>query len=144
MNQTPALQKLFYFRKLQLIQNSAARLITRLRKHDSITPALQSLHWLPIHSRIIFKILLQTFLCSRGTGPTYLKDLLTPFLLETSVLLTKTPSLFLKLPPKHMVNVVIRLLLLTYGTISLYTSNKPPRSQVSRLFSKHIYSNLHT
>ena len=50
-----------------------------LRKRDSSTPALQSLHWLPIHSRIIFKILLQTFQCSLGSGPTYLKDLLTPY-----------------------------------------------------------------
>ena len=64
-------------------------------------------------------------------------------LLETSVLLTKTPLLSVLLPPKCMVNVVFSLLHLIYGTISLYKSNKPSLSQVSRLFSKHISSIHH-
>ena len=38
---------------LKKIQNSAARLITRTRKFDSITPVLRNLHWLPIEKRII-------------------------------------------------------------------------------------------
>ncbi len=38
--------------KLQRIQNTAARLVTRSRTHDRITPTLQNLHWLPIRSRI--------------------------------------------------------------------------------------------
>ena len=33
-----------------------------VNKCDSITPALQSLNWLPIHARIIFNLLL-TFQC---------------------------------------------------------------------------------
>ena len=41
---------------LQRIQNSAARLITLSRKYDHISPVLRSLHWLPVHSRITFKI----------------------------------------------------------------------------------------
>ncbi len=34
--------------KLQIVQNAAARVLTRSRKYDHITPILQSLHWLPI------------------------------------------------------------------------------------------------
>ena len=34
--------------KLQRVQNTAARLITNTRKYDHITPALYSLHWLPV------------------------------------------------------------------------------------------------
>ena len=34
--------------KLQEIQNSAARMLFRQRKHEHITPLLNSLHWLPI------------------------------------------------------------------------------------------------
>uniref|UniRef100_A0A8C1M8D5 Reverse transcriptase domain-containing protein n=1 Tax=Cyprinus carpio TaxID=7962 RepID=A0A8C1M8D5_CYPCA len=34
--------------KLQVVQNAAARVLTRSRKYDHITPILQSLHWLPI------------------------------------------------------------------------------------------------
>ena len=34
--------------KLQRVQNAAARLILGYRKHDSITPGLIELHWLPV------------------------------------------------------------------------------------------------
>ncbi len=40
--------------KLQIVQNSVARVLTRLRKYDHITAILQSLHWLPIKFRIVF------------------------------------------------------------------------------------------
>ncbi len=42
--------------KLQVVQNAAARVLTRSRKYDHITPILQSLHWLPIKYRISYKI----------------------------------------------------------------------------------------
>ncbi|KAI3356418.1 hypothetical protein L3Q82_017633 [Scortum barcoo] len=35
---------------LQLVQNAAARVLTRTRKRDHITPVLASLHWLPCKS----------------------------------------------------------------------------------------------
>ena len=43
-----------------LVQNSAARPLTGTRKHEHITPVLRDLHWLPVHERIRFKILLMT------------------------------------------------------------------------------------
>ena len=49
--------------RLQKLQNSAARLVTRTKKWDHITPVLKSLHWLPVNRRIQFKILLITFKC---------------------------------------------------------------------------------
>ena len=61
--------------KLQRIQNSAARLVTRSRTYDPVAPILQNLHWLPIRSRIDFKILLLTYQCLHGTAPAYLQDL---------------------------------------------------------------------
>ncbi len=36
--------------KLQVVQNTAARVLTRSRKYDHITHILQSLHWLHINS----------------------------------------------------------------------------------------------
>ncbi len=45
-------------RQLQLIQNAAARILTRTRKSEHITPVLRSLHWLPVTFRIDFKVLL--------------------------------------------------------------------------------------
>ncbi|KAI5106473.1 hypothetical protein C0J45_4170, partial [Silurus meridionalis] len=47
--------------KLQLVQNAAARVLTKSRKYDHITPVLISLHWLPSKSRIDYKILLLTY-----------------------------------------------------------------------------------
>ena len=46
--------------KLQLAQNAAARMLTRTRKFDHISPVLQRLHWLPVRYRIHFKLLLHT------------------------------------------------------------------------------------
>ena len=62
--------------KLQKVQNTAARIITRSRKYESITPVLRQLHWLPVMKRINFKILTLTFHALRGTGPKYIRELL--------------------------------------------------------------------
>ena len=39
-------------RQVQYIQNAAARVLTRTRKYDHISPVLRSLHWLPVAQRI--------------------------------------------------------------------------------------------
>jgi hypothetical protein len=62
--------------KLQRIQNSAARLVTLSKIRNHITPVLRDLHWLPVKSRIIYKILLLTFKCSLGLAPAYLQELI--------------------------------------------------------------------
>uniref|UniRef100_A0A8C2GW53 Reverse transcriptase domain-containing protein n=1 Tax=Cyprinus carpio TaxID=7962 RepID=A0A8C2GW53_CYPCA len=62
--------------KLQVVQNAAARVLTRSRKYDHITPILQSLHWLPIKFRISYKILLLTYKALNGLAPAYLTSLL--------------------------------------------------------------------
>ena len=43
-------------RKLQGVQNAAARMITGTRKFDHVTPILRELHWLPVAQRIQYKI----------------------------------------------------------------------------------------
>ncbi len=48
-------------RQLQLIQNAAARTLTRTRTSDHSTPVLRSLHWLPVTVRIDFKELLLVY-----------------------------------------------------------------------------------
>lgn len=65
--------------KLQRVQNTAARLITRKRKFDSITPVLISLHWLPIHYRCQYKLLLYVYNAQHGKAPSYLQNLITPY-----------------------------------------------------------------
>ena len=64
--------------KLVRVQRAAARLVTRTKRYEHITPVLRHLHWLPVKLRINFKILLLTFKALKGEGPAYLKELLTP------------------------------------------------------------------
>ena len=40
-------------------------------KYTRITPILQSLHWLQVRDRIVFKILLLIFHCLKGSTPHY-------------------------------------------------------------------------
>ena len=70
---------------LQLLQNSAARVLTKTRRRDHITPVLKSLHWLPVQFRIDFKVLLLVYKCLNGLGPSYLSDLLVPYVPSRSL-----------------------------------------------------------
>ena len=63
-------------RKLQLIQNQAAKIVTRKKKYDHVTPILKELHWLPIKMRIKFKVCLLTFKSLHGLAPKYVSDML--------------------------------------------------------------------
>ena len=62
--------------KLQRVMNASARLIYRAHKFCHITPLLAELHWLPVRSRIHYKILLITFKILHGLSPKYLSDLI--------------------------------------------------------------------
>ena len=62
--------------RLQSIQNTAARVVTRTGKFDHITPVLKQLHWLPVRYRIVFKILLLVYKALNGTAPSYISELL--------------------------------------------------------------------
>ena len=61
-------------KKLQYLQNTAARIVTQTRKFDHITPVLFDLHWLPVSCRIVFKILLRVFKSLNNLFPTYLAN----------------------------------------------------------------------
>ncbi len=63
--------------RLQLVQNAAARLLTNTNRREHITPVLNSLHWLPVHCRIDFKLLMFVFKALNGLAPSYLPELLT-------------------------------------------------------------------
>ena len=62
--------------KLQRVQNAAARLVMDVPKYSHITPVLYELHWLPVHARIQFKVLLFAFKAIHDLAPSYIKDLI--------------------------------------------------------------------
>ena len=61
--------------RLQRVQNAAARVITKTKKHEHITPILRTLHWLPVKFRIDYKIILYTFKILNGLTAEYLQEL---------------------------------------------------------------------
>ena len=68
--------------KLQRLQNSAARIVSRTRKYEHIqhiTPVLIKLHWLPIKFCFQFKVLLLVYKVLKGLAPKYIKELLVPY-----------------------------------------------------------------
>ena len=66
--------------KLQRVQNAAARLICKSSKRDQITPILQDLNWLPLGYRCKFKLLMLVFKSLNGLAPSYLSDLIHPYI----------------------------------------------------------------
>ena len=62
--------------RLQKIQNSVARIVTRTSRSSHITPVLKSLHWLPVQYRINFKLCCITHRALSLKEPYYLNSLL--------------------------------------------------------------------
>ena len=56
-------------KKLQKVQNAAARIVAQKRYRESISGTLKDLHWLRIESRVIFKLLLLTYKYIKGKCP---------------------------------------------------------------------------
>ena len=71
--------------RLQLVQNAAARLVTRTKRRDHISPILYELHWLRIEDRVTFKILLTAYKVRHGIAPKYICDLLSDYLPERNL-----------------------------------------------------------
>ena len=65
--------------RLQRIMNTAARILCKIPKFDHITKILLDLHWLHIHQRILFKILILTYQAFHKIAPQYLCDLIIPY-----------------------------------------------------------------
>lgn len=61
-------------RKVQSIQNAAARLVTGARRRDHITPVLRQLHWLPVRQRVEYKVACLVYQSLAGQAPPYIAD----------------------------------------------------------------------
>uniref|UniRef100_A0A8W8LXB8 Reverse transcriptase domain-containing protein n=1 Tax=Magallana gigas TaxID=29159 RepID=A0A8W8LXB8_MAGGI len=64
-------------KRLQLLQNRAAKLVLKWKSTDSSTEALKRLHWLPVYFRIRFKIACVVYKCLNDSeSPIYLREML--------------------------------------------------------------------
>jgi len=100
---------------LQSVQNTAARIVTLAKKFDHITPVLIHLHWLPVHFRILFKVLLLVYKALNGMAPLHITELLS--YRTCSRTLRSTDQKLLAVPKSRLKTYGDRaLLLLNSGT----------------------------
>ena len=70
-----------HLRPFQSVLNTAARLVLKKRKYDSITSTLRDdLHWLLVRQRIDYKLCLFVFKCLHQLAPPYLPSMTVPLL----------------------------------------------------------------
>ena len=62
--------------RLQLVQNTLARVVAQKPRFCRITPVLSELHWLRVRHRINFKIATKTFIVFQFQQPSYLASLI--------------------------------------------------------------------
>ena len=134
----------YSLRKLQLAQNAAARILTKARKFDHITPILKDLHWLPVRERINFKLLLLTWKAINGLAPSYISNLLVPYkpvraLRSSDKHLLTVPRILL-----HLEIVHFQLLLLLFGIHYLLISDVVTLFNHLRLcFKTYLYNKVY-
>ncbi len=86
--------------RLQRVLNASARLIFNSGRYCSISPLLQSLGWLPISSRIEYRLAVLAHSCVNGRAPDYLQHEITPVSsLPNRSRLRSSKSMALVVPP---------------------------------------------
>ncbi len=127
-------------KKLQCVQNSAARLITNTGRREHITPVLKALHWLPIRSRTEYKTLIIIFKSLLGVGPSYISDLLQWYVPPRPLRSKSTPALI----PVNSRGVKLNRRLLSAGAANLW-NNLPKRLRTIRdlpSFKRHLKTHI--
>ena len=130
--------------RLQLIQNTAARILTNTNRRAHITPVLATLHWLPVKARINFKILLITYKALHGLAPLYITDLLprkknTRSLRSSDKGLLEVPVTNLKTKGDRAFAVVAPTL---WNALPLALKNAESVDGFKRLLKTHLF-NMH-
>ena len=67
----------YSIKKLQRVQNNAARIVLEARRRSHASPLLRTLHWLPVQQRTDYKVALLTFNVHSISTPSYLRRLIT-------------------------------------------------------------------
>ena len=65
-------------KKLQLVQNFAARIVLGFKKFDHISQGIKSLNWLTVKERLYFNDAVMVFKCVNNLVPEYLANMFVP------------------------------------------------------------------
>ena len=66
----------YSIKKMQRVQNNAARIVLEAPRRSHASPLLRTLHWLPVQQRIDYKVALLTFKVRSTSTPSYLRLLI--------------------------------------------------------------------
>ncbi len=66
----------YQIKKLQLVQNAAARVVTKTGKYEHISAKCRELEWLPVAYRIKYKLNMLTWKALNKQAPEYISDLI--------------------------------------------------------------------
>ena len=109
----------YLIKRLQGIQNAAARSILRTPRSEHISPLLQILHWLPVNRRTLHKVAALCHTSLSGSGPQYLSDLTHVYTPARSLRsssdthILSTPNVKLS----HMVSVLLPITVPLHGIL---------------------------
>ena len=84
-------------KRLQAVQNFVCRIITKTKKFDHVTPALQQLNWLPVEQLLLYRNTILTYKCFNDCAQSYLCNFMFSKRSETHDYTTRNRSL-LKVP----------------------------------------------
>jgi len=106
-------------RKLQRVQNNAARIVLQTPRRSDVNSLLQTLHWLPVEKRINYKLAVLTFKTQQTSSPQYLNR---HILLRTSARNTRSSSVPLMCMPFRRTSFARR----SFSTAAPLTWNSLP------------------
>ena len=141
----------FELRKLQLVQNSLCRVVTRSSKFSHITHQLKKLHWLPVRYRVQFKIGLITYKILNQGQPFYLRELIHPYTSSRNSRrsTTKLKSLHTPPPPfdrrvhksiKHFSNSFSHYAPVLWNSFSFQIRNSPSVASFRKHLKTHLFN----
>jgi hypothetical protein len=111
--------------RLQLIQNTLARIVSKSKRCDHITPTLLSLHWLKMSERVKLKIAAITYNLLHSSQPEYLSKLVT----LQSTRSTRSSKLITLYPPAITSNRTILDRSFSYSAPRIWNSLPPELRQ---------------
>jgi hypothetical protein len=98
----------YVLNKLQNVQNTAARVITRTPQNCHITQVLKELHKFPVYIRVEYKLLTYVLKGLQGQAPTYIRNMLDIYI-PSRQLRSQNYCLALVVPRSRTVTVIVLL-----------------------------------